>query len=793
MIATLAIGIGASTTIFSFVDAVMLKPLPYANADSIVRLQETPPRGGTSWISTLDYLDWQRDSTVFATLAVQQQGTVTLTDGPEPTPLRVLRVSASYFDVFGASAALGRTFAAGEDAPGHERVVVLSYPLWQRRFGGAADIIGSTIRLDGTPYAVVGVMPERSAFNRTGVEIWQPLAFAPANMTRDYRWLNGGFARLAPAVTLDQAQTQMTAIASRIATDNPDSHRGWGVQVERYADSIVGRGLRTSLLALAGAVGGLLAICCANLVALAFARAVARTTEIAVRSALGASRLRLVRQFVIENLAIAVVGGALGTGIAFAGVAWLRTLLPIGTLPSEARVAVDLRVLSFAVVLTLGTAIILGIAPVLRFAGGRISASMRDGARQTTVSGSRRRLLDALIVVEIALATVLLCGSATLARSFVGLLDAEPGFVQDNVLTMALPVQGFPPGSLYTSPEEFKAHVRQIESTVASLPGVRGAALTNSVPLTDCCLYGLNMQIEGQPTADRAGRAGGSFKVVTPTYFTTLGLTLRRGRFLDERDVASAIPAIVINERLGARYFPGENPIGRHILSPAIIPGKTQRGPDVSWEIVGVIANEKISALNDDTSAVVYSTYEQSPVYFTNLVVRSTLDAGALEKSVRAALFDVDKSQGIRDVRTLAQLKSASVAGDRFQTLLSTMFAGAALLLAAVGIYGVLSHSVAQRAQELGVRAAFGATAGRLLALVLARGAGLTMIGLALGIGAAVALLPLLRSIVYHVDVYDTRVLAAAAGALATAALAACIVPARRAANVDPMAALRGE
>jgi putative ABC transport system permease protein len=790
-VATLALGIGCCTAIFSFVDAVLLKPLPYEHADRILRILERPPAGGTSWISTPDFLDWRERSTVFDELAAQQQGTVTLTAGAEPAPLRVLRVTAGYFDVFGARAALGRTFVAGEDVPGNERVVVLSHALWQARFGGAADVVGSAIELDQIPHTVIGVLPARGAFDRTGIEIWQPLAFQPANLVRNYRWLNAVYARLAPGVTLDEARAQMDAIGARLAGDYPDSNRGWGVAVDRYADAIVGARLRTSLLVLAGAVGGLLLICCANLAALALARAVARTSEIAVRTALGASRWRLANQFLIENLAIAGFGGIGGTALAFAGVAWLESLLPIGTLPSEADVALDGRALAFALVLTLATAILLALVPALRAGKADVAAAIRDGGRGVTFGSSRRRVFEALIVAEIALATLLVCGSAALARSFLGLLDVDTGFDSSNVLTMALPVQGFPPGSRYASPDEFKTHVRKIESAVANVPGVRAVALTSALPLTDCCLYGLSMQIEGRPVEDRASRGGGVLKIVTPSYFGALGLTLRGGRFLDERDVAESAPAIVINERLAARYFGDEDPIGRRIANPAIVPGRTERGADASWEIVGVVANEKLGSLDDDASAVVYATYEQSPAYFTNLVVRAEGDAAALEQSVRTAVARVDPGQGIRDVRTLEQLKSRSVVADRFQTLLSTIFSVVSVLLAAAGVYGVLSYAVAQRSHELSVRAALGATSATLVRLVVRRGLGLTLLGLAAGVGAAFAALPLLRSILYHIDARDPRLFAAGAGVLLLVGLAASLGPALRAAGIAPMAALR--
>jgi putative ABC transport system permease protein len=380
-----------------------------------------------------------------------------------------------------------------------------------------------------------------------------------------------------------------------------------------------------------------------------------------------------------------------------------------------------------------------------------------------------------------------------LSKSFLGLLDVDLGFDATNVLTVALPAQGFPPGSRYTSVEDFRTHVRQIESAVAALPGVRAAALTNGLPLTDCCLYQLNLEVEGRPSVDRANRGGGSLKIVTPSYFEALGLTLRRGRFLDEHDVAGTTPAIVINERLAARYFGDENPVGRHVVNPAVVPGRTEVGPGVTWEIVGVVANEKLTALDDDTSEVMYATYEQSPAYFTNLVVRADLDAAALEKSVRAAIAAVDPEQGIRDVRTLESIRSASTVADRFQTLLSALFSIMAVLLAAAGVYGVLSYSVAQRSHELAVRSALGASSAKLVRLVVHRGLALTLLGLGVGLGAALAALPLLRSILYHVEARDPRLLLAASGVLVVVGFAACFGPARRAARVDPVQGLRME
>jgi len=357
-VATLAIGIASNAVIFSFVDAVLLKPLPYAHADRIVRLQEKRPNGASSWISTLDYLDWRDSNTVFDQMAVQQDGSVTLTKSGEPVSLRVGRVSAHYFDVFGVTAFLGRTFAADEDQPGKQYVAVLSHALWEREFGSDMQIVGKTILLDNAPYKVIGVIPSDSAFDRGAAQIWYPLAFQPNNMTRDYRWLSGAFGTLKPGISHETARSQMEAIAARIAKDYPDSNRGWGVSMDLYRESIVGPQLRTSLLALMAAVGGLLLICCSNLANLALARAISRWQEVAVRTSLGAGRLRLMQQLLIENIVLAIIGGLLGIGLSYAGLGWLMSLVPAGSLPREADIRLDLRVLLFALCVSVLTGIV---------------------------------------------------------------------------------------------------------------------------------------------------------------------------------------------------------------------------------------------------------------------------------------------------------------------------------------------------------------------------------------------------------------------------------------------------
>jgi putative ABC transport system permease protein len=790
---TLAIGVGSTTTIFSAVDAVLLRPMPYAHAERIVRLYERRPNGATTTISTPAFLDWRDHSTAFERMAAYQQGLVTLTGLGDPIALRVGRVTADYFNVFGVRAFLGRTFAKDEDTPGKHQVVVLSHGVWSTRFGGDIHIVGKTITIDDQAYVVIGVLPADNALDRGAAHIWQPLAFQPSNMFWDYRWLRASFAVLKPGVSIEQARSEMNAIGNRIARENPNSHKGWGVSIERYSDSIVGSQTRTSLLALMGAVVGLLLICCSNLASLMLVRAVSKEGEVAVRASLGASRLRLLQQLAIEYLVLTVVGSALGVGLAAGALAWLARVLPPGTFPSEADVHINARVLTFGLVLALVTGFVFALAPAVRACRPNLLGSMQDMRRGSSTRPARRRLLDVLVVGEVAVAFVLLCGSALLIRSFVRLITVETGFAAGSVVTMGLPVQGFPPGSVYARPEEFTTYLKELVAAVDAIPGVTRAAVTNSLPLTDCCLYGLSLQVANRPVTDRANRGGGYFKVVTPSYFETLGLTLRRGRFLNERDIAGSVPAIVINERLAVREFPGEDAIGQHILNPRIIPGKTERGADVSWEIVGVVANEKIDALNDETSAVVYASYEQSPVYFSNLAVRTELGPEATEKAVRQTLQRLNNSQAIMDVRTLEHLKTSSAASGRFQTVLMSTFSAVALVLATIGLYGVLAYSVALRVREIGIRAALGASSSALLRGVLAQGLTVTTLGLAIGAIAALSLTPLLSSVLYRVEPHDPYLMTGAVTILVLVSMVACSIPARRAANIDPIVALRAE
>jgi putative ABC transport system permease protein len=784
---TLAIGIGANVAIFSFVDGLLLKPLPYEQGDRIVRVLEKPPQGERNGISALNFLDWQKDNTVFDFMSAQTGGAVTLTGGAEPVQIRGGRVSADYFKVFNIKPALGRTFIAGEDQLGKHRVAVLSHSLWATQFGSDPKIVNSTILLDNQPHTVVGVLPQGSAFDRAALQIWRPLAFEPSNMTRDFHWLTS-FARLKDGVSLTQAQASMNVIGERIARDFPASNKGWGVIVEDYAGTLVGPDMRTALLVLMSASGLVLLIGCANLANLALARGVSREREVVVRASLGAGRWSLVRQFLTENLLLSICGGALGIAVGYATMKGIEALLPEFSFAREAAISLDGRVMLFAIAVSVLTGLLFGMAPAVQATRPDLASSMKDDSRGSSGSASRKRLRDTLIVVEVGLAFVLLVGSGLMMQSFFRLMNVDTGFDSANLLTMRLPTSTLQ----YPDPAQLNRYLREVRAAVEAVPGVRETALSCAPPMQGSC-YGMPMQPANRPMVDLAKRDGGFYKVVSPSYFSTLGIKIIKGRALSDRDTANAPHVLVLNERLAKRYFEKEDPIGQRILIQQIIPGQTGLGPDISWEVVGVIRDEKIGGPADERSAGVYVSNEQTPVYGMILSVRAAVNPLTLQTPITAAIRSVNKDQAISDVRSVDQIKSQSMGGRRIPSVLLGIFGTVALVLAGIGIYGVISYSVAQRTREIGIRAALGASEGMLLRLVLNRGVLLTGIGLALGLAGALGLTRLMASMLFGVGARDPMTMVAVAIALASVALLASYVPARRATKVDPIVALRYE
>jgi putative ABC transport system permease protein len=784
---TLGVGIGANVGIFSFVDALLLKPLPYPDSDRIVRVLEKPPRGLRNGISTLNFLDWQTDNTVFEFMAAQTGGAVTLTGGAEPVQLRGARVSADYFRIFGIEAALGRTFRPGEDQLGSHRVAVLSHATWATQFGSDPDIVNRTILLDHQPYTVIGVLPQDSAFDRAAGQIWRPLAFEPSNMTRDFHWLTS-FGRLKEGVSLEQAQAGMDVIGARIASDFPASNKGWGVIVEDYASTILGQENRSVALVMISATGLVLLIGCANLANLALARALAREKEVAVRASIGAGRWALVRQFLTENVLLAVCGGLLGIAIGYGTMKGILLMMPPFPFPREIDITMDMRVLAFAMALSLLTGVLFGMVPALQASRPDLAASIKDDNRASSGSASRKRFRDALIVAEVALAFVLLVGSGLLIRSFFQLMNVDTGFDSTNILTLRLPATT----EQYPDPAALNRYLSEVRAAVEAVPGVREAAYSCAPPLQGTC-YGMPMQPMNQPMVDVANRTGGFFKVVSPSYFSTLGIKMIKGRALSDRDAWNAPRALVMNERLAKRYFENVDPIGQRILIQEIVPGKTELGPDVSWEVVGVIGDEKIGGPADVNSAGVYVSNEQSPVYGMVLSVRASVNPLTLQGPITAAIRGVNKDQAVTDVRTVDQIRDLSTGGRRLGSVLLGTFSTIALVLAGIGIYGVVSYSVTQRTREIGIRAALGASRRSLMRLVLDRGLILTIIGLALGLAGAIGLTRLMATMLFGVGVRDPLTMVVTAVTLAAVAVIASYVPARRATKVDPLVALRYE
>jgi putative ABC transport system permease protein len=784
---TLALGIGANTAIFSFVDGILLKPLPYPESDRIVRVLEKPPGFPRNGISTLNFLDWQRQNTVFDFMAAQTGGAMTLSGASEPLLLHCGRVSAHYFEIFGINAVMGRTFLPDEDQLGKDHVVLLSYLIWRNRFGGDPSILNRTILLDNEPYTVVGILPPGSAFDRAFNQLWRPLAFEPSNMTRNFHWF-GSFARLKTGVSLQQAQKAMDVIGARIARDYPDSNKGWGVVVERYSDVIIGPELRTALYVLMSATAMVLLISCANLANLALARGVSREREVSIRASLGAGRWRLIRQFLTENVLLSLCGGVLGIGIGFVTMRYLKTLVPPNSLPREVDVTMDARVLLFALAISVLTGLVFGMAPALQATTPDLANCMKEGGRGSTGGAAKRRVRDLLVIAEMSVAFVLLVGSGLMMRSFFHLVTVDPGFDSTNILTMNLPTSD----KQYPDAGQLNNYFREIRASVEAIPGVRETALTCGLPLQGAC-YGMPMQVASRPMVDRANRQGGFFKIVTPSYFHALGIKLLKGRVPNDHDNKGAPPALVINDRLAQRYFPKENPIGQRILIQEIVPGKTRLGPEIAWEVVGVIADEKVNGLNDERSAGVYVSNEQTPAYGMNLVVRTEGDPLKLQKFITAAIHGINKDQAISDIKTLDQIKDETAFAGRIEAALLGVFATVALLLAGIGIYGVISYSVAQRTHEMGIRAALGASGASLLQLVLYRGLALTSIALLIGVGGSFALTRAMATLLYGIGARDPITMAAVAAILAGVALAACYLPARRATQVDPTVALRYE
>ncbi|MBN9656701.1 MAG: ABC transporter permease [Acidobacteria bacterium] len=721
-------------------------------------------------------------------MAARTGGSVTLTGVSNPIQLRGQRMSAHGFDILGVQAVLGRTFAADEDQPGKSKVAVLSNALWVSQFGSDPTIVGRVIQLNNEPHVVIGVLPAGSAFDRSYAQIFRPLVFEPENMTRNFHWF-GAIGLLKPGVTVEKAKAEMDAIGQRIARDYPDSNKGWSVAVDPLTEVTVGPQLRKSLYVLLAAVGMVLLIGCANLANLTLARGTVREREVAIRVSVGASRWRLIQQFLTESVLLSLLGGVLGVALGYALIAGLKAALPPFSLPSEATITLDSRVLLFAIGLSIVTGLVFGLAPAIQATRSDLAGSMKEGSRGSSTGGAKHRLRSALVVTEVALAFLLLAGSGLLIRSFFAMQQVETGFVSENVITAGLPIAS----TRFATPEALNTYLRQVVAGVEGLPGVRDVALTSALPMQGWG-YGMPFQIADKPIVDRANRKACFFKMVSPSYFRTIGMRFQKGRGLAEGDGKGAPPVTVINETMARKYFPNEEPVGKRILIQEIVPGKTALGEEIPWEVVGVVRDEKVGNL-DETSdnPGMYVSNEQSPVFGTSLVVRAAMDPLRLQNAITDAVHQVNKDQALTDMKTLEQIKTESMAGNRLNSIMLGGFAAVALLLSAIGIYGVISYSVVQRTHEIGIRSAMGARAADVVGLILKRGVAMAALGLGIGLLGALALTRLLATLLFGVGARDPLTMAGVGGVLAVVALLASYLPARRAAKVDPMICLRYE
>ena len=783
-IATIALTIGANTAMFSLVNGMLLRPLPYPDPDRIVRVLERLPSGGLTGISTLNYLDWTKQNTVFEYMAAEAGWRATLTGGAEPVLIQAACASAHYFDIFGVKPALGRTFLPDEDQVGKDRVVLLSHALWESRFGADPSVVGQDIRLDDEPYTVIGVLPKGGPFDRASAQLWTPLAFQPSDLRRDFRWL-GASAKLRPGVTLEKARAEMGVIGRRLADAHADSNKGRGIAVDRLSDVLIGPDLRTAVTVLFAGTGLVLLIGCANLANLAIARSIARERDTAVRAALGAGRWRLARQWLTENVVLSLCGGIAGAGVAYAMMGWIRSLIPPSALPPAVDIGMDTSALLFALIVAIGAGLLFGIVPALRSTDPRLVGALTHGGHTTAATASRR-LRSGLVVAEIALAFVLLVGSGQLMRSFFKLLEVDLGFSAANVLTAGLPITP----KQHPDRVELNTYLASIRTAVEAVPGVRETAITSVLPLRGWG-YGLPYSIAGRGQADRDHRPSAFFKIVSPSYFHALGIKLLAGRVLSDDDRAGTPRVAVINETLARREFANQSPIGQRIVVRELVPGRTGFGEEIAWEIVGVIAGEKITGLGDDISAGMYVSNGQSPTYNVDLIVRAGMPPQSLQKALRAAVDRVNKDQALSDVGTLQQIVDRSMRGNRVMSTLFTAFAAIALLLATLGIYGVMAYTTAQRTREMGIRAALGASIGNLRMLVFLGGMRLTLAGLAIGFAATFATTGVLASMLYGVGVRDPLTIAGVAVVLFGVAGLACFLPAWRSTRLGPMEALR--
>jgi putative ABC transport system permease protein len=785
IILTLALGVGANAAIFSVVNGVLLRPLPYPQPERLMMVWVYNPRQGFDKdVATYPtFIDWRTQSQSFENLAAYFGASVSLTGVGDPAQLRGARVTSSFFSILNVQPALGRWFTEQDATAGHERVVVLEHGLWKQRFGSDRTIVGRTIQLSGRPYEVVGVMPQGFQYPDDAT-LWLPLApvepYKQLMESRGSFWLNV-IGRLRPGATQAAAQIEMDTIARRLEQQYPDSNAGQGIRLTSLHDEIVGD-VRRALLVLLGAVGCVLLIACANVANLLLTRATGRQREIAIRAALGAQRLRIVRQLLTESLVLALVGAAAGLLLATWGVAALQEAAPTN-IPRLTSIKIDLPVLLFTLIVALATGVIFGIAPAWQSASANQSDALKEGGRTGGEGARGRRVRNLLAVVEVAIALVLLVGAGLLARSFAAIARTDLGFNPRNVLVLQLDL----PRQKYTEDQRIVQFYQQLSERVAAMPGVRSVGLGSSV-LLGRLPNSSTLIVEGRPVPRDAVNIPVPYDTVTNGYFATLGIPLTRGRLFGPEDTPTAPSRVVVNEAFVRRFFPAEEPLGKRV---------TFNGPqdkNIQWyTIVGVVADTRRGGVDRPAWAELYFPLTQSADPRLMVLMRTAGDPISVARAAQEQVWAIDAGQPVASVRTLEEIVARVQANRRFTMLLLGVFATVALVLATVGIYGVIAYSTAQRTQEIGIRVALGAARSDVLRMVLSDGLRIGVLGSVIGIAAAAAMSRLLSGLLFGVSPHDPLTFVVLPAALLMVAALASLIPARRALAIEPVRALRAE
>ncbi len=778
-VVVLAVGIGATSAIFNLVDGTLIRPLPFAEPDRLVMLWEHPPGYARNRVSPLNFLDWSRQNHVFTSMAAVGDGGRTLTTaGGAAERIPGQSVTPGFFDVLGVTPLAGRTFVA-DDATPKPDVVIVSERFWRSHLGGTPDAVGRVLRLDGQSYTIVGIVPARFQILYAS-DLWTPFPIRETPDQRHAHFLQV-IARLRPGVTLEQSRADMGLVAEQIARVSPETNKDWTVTIDPLHDALVVGEVRATSLALAGVVAFVLVMACANVANLLLARGIGRTREIAVRGALGASRLQIARLLLVEGLVLAVIGGSAGLGLSWAALRAAPSVMPPDLLPEGIGFGFDGRVALFAAAATALTGVLFGMAPAWYAARAPLAASLAAGGRSSTSAAGRMRTL--LAAGEVAVAVVLVAGAGLLVRTLASMIADDPGFHADSVLTLTVNL----PTSRYPSPSDALGFFRRADAALSALPAVQSVGFVDNLPL-DGWDIGQPIEIVGQPPVDASNRKSAHYQITSPRYFETVGIRLAEGRPFDARDTAAAPPVCIVNEEFVRRFLGGHAALGTLVKVSDMAFGEA---PPLAREIVGVIRQVAVAAGEKEKAPEIYVPMEQNVWFWSSIALKTAAPPATLVAPVRAAIAGIDKDQAVTRVRTMDEVAAEATERPRFRALLVSTFAAIALALASVGIFGVLTFTVRERSREFGVRLALGAATGDILRLVIGDGVKIAGTGVLIGLVAAALLTRTLASLLFGVTPLDAVTFVGAPAVLVAAALTACVVPAMRAIRVDPAVTLR--